>query len=1466
MPHSLDDFIQVHRTFHELSLDKDADDDSALIRRFGKRSTLSWAELTKDFRIILLSEAGTGKTMEIRNIARTLRGEGKSAFFVRIEHVCQDLESAFEEGNYREFNAWLASREEGWLLLDSVDEARLRDPKDFERAIKKIGISLSPALHRAHILITGRTSAWRARTDLDLCRFLFPFLPAENRVDEENSEEEEELLTVENPKNDQTPMAPFRVVAFDDLEANQIEAFLLGRKVDNIKAFRQEMERKDAWHLAARPQDLAELIDFWKDKGRIGSRLELIQNSIKRRLEEPDQDRAELRPFTPDRLRQGARLIAAATTLTKEPCIRVPDGSSNSKGIPVREILPDWDDRDCGILLSRPIFDEGIYGTVRFHHRSVREYLTAEWLSELLKSHSSRIKIEELFFRSQYGIEVVVPTMRPVLSWLALLDSGIFSRVSQLAPEILLEGGDPSSLPIDMRRQILRQVCETLSQPAHGRSFTDFAAIQRFASPDLGDEIRNLLISYSSNSEISWFLLRMIWHGEIKDASDLAKDFSLHSRENHSRLAAIRALALVGSASDNEELRKAILHEDTSTGLNRDLLTELIYGLPTDEIAVDWLLESIKRASYKEPYSVDRLGDAICEWISNVPTNLLPQLATGFNALLDTPPFVERGYCEISNKFIWLTRASAIIALRLIQEKDTFSLELPVLSILRKLPIAEECFEHTLGDIKDDIKKIAPEWQELNFALFWRDVEETRASKDTKKGERLTESWQVGMYGHFWDFSGKDFDRILDGISKKPQLDDRLISLSMAFSIYIKNQRPTPWRIQLRRRTKPYPELSAALDGFLHPPNTAEIQRWRKRERQWKARSKHQAEQREENKRQWKLHLLQNVEQLRDSGRPAEITNHQHYLHEQMRAKSASHTEWTTANWRSLIPDFGEAVATAFRDGAVRFWRGFLPKLRSEGAPPNSIPFAVIFGLTGLYIEANEIKDWPITLSKEDARLAARYALYQLNGFPAWLPDLYRHFTKEVLELIMTEVKFELRDENLESKSTYVLYDTSWSGQWMWDDLAELLFIRIQKPLKNTTYLRQIITIISGSKVDDQRVAGLAGRKARATKNITAGPLWYAFWVGSDPDVAIPALEARLAELRGDKSKTLFAMRFITALLGGRGETRIARQGYRAVAHLKRLFLLIHAHVKEVDDIDRVGKGVYTPELRDDAQDARNTLLSLIRETSGKEAYLALLEISRLHPTDSARPWMAFHAKEKAAQDADTQPWTPGQVVEFHTQQERSPRNHRDLWRLAVQRFLDFKHEQEDGDTSTAAILIKADQEVLVRNFICNWLDDHSGGRYLVNQEEELADAKRPDLRFHCNSFEGPVPVELKIADKWPGPSLFERLEVQLCGDYLRGKGSSRGIFVLVYRGAKTGWDLPNGTTVSAFSSLVDALRQHWVAISSQFKDIDEIAVLGIDLTKRHAKANEERARKQNPSSVKRKKSTSPSVSTPDQL
>lgn len=1428
MADDLDGFIQLHRTLHDLALTGEEDRESELFRLMHSHKPTQWSDLLEEPRVVVLSEAGSGKTAELRQVCRELRQRAKPAFFLRIEHLAQNFDAAFEEGTPEEFEEWMTSSEDGWLLLDSVDEARLKDPKDFERAIRTVGRKLSRVVQRTHVIITGRTDAWRPRTDLLICEAALPWTtPA---TEAEQNQKSDEAMTTKDVAVAKRRKSPFRIVALDDLAGEQIDRFAEAKGVTDIKAFKKAIERADAWSFTARPLDLAETVEFWIANKAIGSRLELIRASIDKRLEERDQDRADANPISKDRIREGARLVAAATTLAKESAIRVPDGQQNDRGLPIKEVLTDWNDTDCRTLLTRPIFDEGIYGTVRFHHRSVREFLTAEWLNAMLVDEGSRAKIENLFFRRQYGIEVVVPTMRPLLPWLALLDRRILERVMRLAPEVLFEGGDPAQLPVDTRAQILRETCEQLTQPAHSRSATEYSAVQRFTNPDLADCIRALLDRHSSDEDIVWFLLRMVAQGGIAALAEKAKHFALTSRAEYARIAAIRAMIEVGSGHDCFEVCEAFIKE--TPPLSRRWLGELVVGLGQTRADVDWLLRALALTAPKKRYETDSLLDSLASYLARLPPTLLPTLLDGLGKLLSRRPVVEQRHCEISKRYSWLGQIAGQALALLIKRCDPATLKKTALSILRTLPIAETYEPGLFEGGLNELPQLVRGWPALNRALFWHSVAEERAWRKRKNGERLTDYWHVSMFGAYWAFDGADFDYMRDEISGRPLLDDKLVALTLAVTLYHQNGCPRAWREALKTVSSADPDVAVELGKLLKPPKGAHAQ-FRRQAAAWKRQSEKAAKKEAAAKERAKQILAGRVEGIRDPGKPGVISGDQHYLLDQMRGAEGQHNRWTEGNWRSLIEEFGHEVAVAFRDGAVGYWRQNSPLLRSQGAAANTTPLSTIFGLTGLAIEARETIAWPSSLGSEEAEIATRYALQELNGFPVWLPLLHKAFPSQVLDILLQEIKYELSSETATEDSHYALANVAWHGDWLWDQIAPLLLPELRAKRVNTRNLGHLLAIINRSSVADKVIATIASRKANTTRNLIFAPIWFAAWVGADPAAAIPALVARFAGMDDPVQQTKLALAFIVALMGGRSQEGRARQAFRTVEHMKSLYLLMARYIRQQDDIERAGQGVYSPGLRDDAQDARNALVAFIRESPGKEAFLALLEIGRAHPDERSRPWMSYHAKTKAAADADVDAWTPSQVQEFGKSLVATPANHRELWYHAVDKLDALKHDLENGDSSIASILQAVDQETEFRKFLGGWCRDRAVGRYVIPQEEELADAKRPDLRFFGVGFDAPVPIELKLADKWTGPHLFERLETQLCGDYLRDLRSSRGIFVIVYLGTKAYWDLPNGRRADDFETLVDELQRHWALISNDYPGVEDIRVIGIDLTRR---------------------------------
>jgi hypothetical protein len=1421
-----DDYIELNRTFREISpKGGDSDEFDYLSLRFG--IGLSWADLLAGYRTIILSEAGSGKTAEIQRAAQNLRSDGKAAFFVRLEHVAVGFESSFEEGGSIEFADWLASDAEGWLFLDSVDEARLRSPLDFESAIRKIGERVSQALQRAHIVITGRGTAWRPVTDLKLCEKHLRYVPP-------TSAESGEREATRSPNSDKIP---FRIVALDDLGEPQIRAFAEARDITDTKSFLRALERADAWSMAARPDDLGELIEFWGTNNRIGNRLELMQSSITRRLAERDQNRAEASPLSAADAMVGAQTVAAAATMGQVSAIRVPDGGANAQGLAVGGILPNWDDKKRAALLARPIFDEAIYGAVRFHHRTVREYLTALWFKGLLDRQSSRRHIESLFFREQYGLDVITPAMRPVLVWLVLLDDKILERALAISPELIFEGGEPKALPKEVRRSILKDVCETMHTGVARSTTTDYRAVQRFADNDIAADVKSLFAQYAGDADVRSFLLRMVWQGELADALPEAKSIALdRAAARYTRIAAFRAVEAVGSEADKLEMRQRFVGE--ARQLDREWLAELLEELPPTRQSVEWLLACIAKLKPKKPHTVDNLPPAIDQFVRKLALDLVTDLLRGFAALMVRRPVVERRFCEISERYGWLIKSAAQAAERLIVARHPAALEAPTLSVLYRLPVAQFYRDWDLREIRSEIPKLVPAWPELNDALFWYEVGAARRYRDKKKKERLTAVWQVSLFGSYWQFKTDDFDRVLSYVNERSLRDDRLIALSAVFRLYVQEKRPRKWREAMKAEVASTPFLRAALHGHLHPPPLSQQQReWHRQEAGYKRRQDERSAASARRAQEWKDHLTQNIDRLREPGLddPTAITNGQWYLHQKMREDDSSSGYWSNGNWQTLEAEFGAAVARAFRDGVVAYWRRYTPKLRSEGKAQNTTPHAVIFGLTGLNIEARETENWAPKLNAQEAEIAFRYAMDELNGFPDWMPSLYEASPAQMTKLLLREVDRDLRIESMKHESHYVLSDLSWSGSWAWEGIGPGIVSRLQaREPKNLSNLGYMLNILQGSGIEAKDIVALAEMKS-ANRRLTHASRWYAVWAGLDPGKAIAAVTERLAQVRGRKRQTDFAMQFVTSLLGGRrSDRKVASDAFRAPEHLKNLYVLMHRYIRGEDDIHRAGTGVYSPGLRDDAQDARNNLFSLLKEIPGKESYLALVELTQLHPDPSYRPWMLHHAKTKAELDADLAPWAVEQTLEFQSALERTPANHRELFELAEMRFLDLKDDLEHGDSSIANILIKgATQETEMRTYIGNWFRERAQGRYVIPQEEQLADAKRMDMRLHRAELDAPVPVELKLADKWSGPDLFERLDNQLCGDYLRDNRSSRGLFVLVHRGGKQRWEVPSESKSVDFAGLVTALRGHWSALAIKFPNVEEIRVIGIDLTRR---------------------------------
>ncbi|QPS06910.1 hypothetical protein I6G66_21745 [Delftia acidovorans] len=1310
-------YIELHRTFQEL-LPTGRPGDEAELRPGQRQEAVRLSALLQQPRVVMLAEGGSGKTWLLQEAARRLRRERKAAFFLRLEHVTQEFEGAFDIGSHEDFEAWLASQEPGWVLLDSIDESRLRSSQDFERAVRRVAVKLAKALDRTHILLTGRPSAWRPQTDLNLCRRQFPL--------------SQQWTEKSVQSQDEGPV--FQVVRLEPLSSSQVEEFAAARGIKVVRTFMEAIEQADAGSFIQRPQDLEELVDFWTERGRIGSRQELMTSSVERRLQD-SQDRAQAHSMSPARALEGVEKLAAALVLTRLQNIQVPDGMQAGPGLRPRDVLG-WNDAEIAALLQRSLFDPDVYGSVRFHHRSVLEYLAAQWFHKLLKQEVSRQRVEALFIREQYGLQVVTPSLRGLLPWLAMSDPRILARVQQVAPEIVFEGGDPQMLPSNVRSAILADVCKQMAAGTLDRTSAPFSAIQRFAAPDVSEAVRRLIQEYKDEETVTGFLMWMVCHGRISDAHPEALQAALSATmSSEGRLAAFNAVNAVGPA-DMAIVRSQFALEGDS--LDRRYMAELLSLIDQPDAAtLQWLMDCIPRLGKFSEYETTGLTTATVQFLKRADLSLIPNVMDQLYVLLIEVPVLDRHDYKLSVKNQWLRRPIGAVLRRLVSTRNEYALRLSAVAALHVLMRDIPYDEDITGVMDTDLPKDVQAWSDLKWAWLWYLVDQERSER------RVVSHWnaRAAMHPVAWDEN--DFAAAITATAERDLPEDQQVALEIAFWLYVQAKRPQSLYVQLVKAVEGNEPLTIRLQQLEAPPEKSEaLQRWEREDAEAKQRRNEAAELARQQRRETAQWLAEGLEILRDPrpDNPSGVTKEQYYLLESMRKlEKGNHLRWTLGNWRTLEAEFGEPTAQAFRDGIVTFWRGHSPQLPSEGAHINERPYADMLGLAGLTIDVAETAGLMESLSSAEARVAFRYAVQEINGFPEWFPDLFKVHPQVVAEMLLVEVAFELKMRDSNTPVQYVIERIHREKAWLANALAQGILPLLathspQRPL----VLKHLVDILQVSTLSDELIATLA-REHMMAGDPMHHTLWAAAWTSVDPDPAIDAVEQHLSALGDATQRTEFTMAFAAHLLGNRRTTSNMRSTYQTPAVLKRLYLLAHQHVRADEDIDRSGKGVFAPGLRDDAQDARENLVRLLQDIPGRESFLALRSLSQDHPHTDYRPWLARRALARAQADSERPAWSEKQVSEFAEIYERSPANHRELFDLAVMRLLDLKHEMEDSDLSTASVVIRTELETELRNWIAAWCLRHAHGRFVIPQEDELPDAKRPDLRWTSSTFIGAV-------------------------------------------------------------------------------------------------------------------------------
>jgi hypothetical protein len=137
----------IQRSFRDLSDAEVADIEraSALVRS-GWRGSLGWDELLRSDRVLIVSEAGAGKTYECQAQQERLWKAGEPAFFLDLATLAgSSVREMLSQEEEERFEAWLRSQSEvATFFLDSIDELKLTLGK-FDQALKRLNKAIAGA-------------------------------------------------------------------------------------------------------------------------------------------------------------------------------------------------------------------------------------------------------------------------------------------------------------------------------------------------------------------------------------------------------------------------------------------------------------------------------------------------------------------------------------------------------------------------------------------------------------------------------------------------------------------------------------------------------------------------------------------------------------------------------------------------------------------------------------------------------------------------------------------------------------------------------------------------------------------------------------------------------------------------------------------------------------------------------------------------------------------------------------------------------------------------------------------------------------------------------------------------------------------------------------------------------------------------------------------------------------------------
>ncbi|NOQ93366.1 MAG: hypothetical protein GQ547_01885 [Methylophaga sp.] len=638
----MNEYIDLKRSFIDYSHSSDPEavaQQSYVNLTFGTDTNLYWDKLLESKYIIVLGEAGSGKSWEFNAQCERLKSSGKFAFSLRLEDLVEgQLSNVIDASDEPKFHNWLNSEESATFFLDSVDEAKLKSPTALHIAlnhfVKGIGQHL---ISRINIVISSRISEWRNSTD-----------------------SAEVMHRFNIPRDNNDTNLTLKTVLLAPLNEAQLHQLAEAKGIIDSNGFINAVTNQSALQFASRPLDADLLIQYWQDNHQIGNRQELLEHSIPHKLSEREERKSHaLLPL--NKARSGTETMAAAAILCKKFNILVPDTDINhhSESLNIKVLLPNWSAQEQNALLNLPIFDGATYGNIRFHHRTTTEYLCACWLQERMQNQLPYPDLKDILFMHVHNRWVIRPAMLSISTWLATLGENPWNKcirkfLLEHNPESFLQYGEPRNLKLNDLKQLLHSLITQYNGRQDVRLATEIYQLLALAQPDLADELTTIIQDELISDDIRIKIIQAIKHGKLIQCNDALLNLINSDDSDYIKRYATTALS---ELANKQQLEKLHLIAQQYSEIPSLLCADFCEALYPKIINPEEFLSLIEKVAPHEdkssidiPYYLEQLFKN-----NDIPNTHYAPLLNGFIRLCQKEPHIKEGNksSTISSEFVW---------------------------------------------------------------------------------------------------------------------------------------------------------------------------------------------------------------------------------------------------------------------------------------------------------------------------------------------------------------------------------------------------------------------------------------------------------------------------------------------------------------------------------------------------------------------------------------------------------------------------------------------------------------------------------------------------------------------------------------------------------------------------------------------------------------------------------------------